>query len=59
MWFASNDEFFNGNVRKGLRLSLPVDRSNSIRLSARSVARTGSDFNGAGLIWQQLWGAGP
>lgn len=47
-----------GGSRLGLTLSLPVDRRNSIRLSAHSglYARTGSDFEGAGIIWQHLWG---
>lgn len=50
-----------GGSRVGLTLSLPVDRRNSIRLNAHSglVARTGSDFEGAGLIWQHLWGESP
>ena len=47
-----------GGSRLGLTLSLPVDRRNAIRLSAHSgfYARTGSDFKGAGMIWQHLWG---
>jgi len=50
-----------GGSRLGLTLSLPVDRRNSIRLNAHSglVARTGSDFKGAGVIWQHLWGESP
>lgn len=47
-----------GGSRLGLTVSLPLDRQNSIRLSAHSglYARTGSDFEGASLIWQHLWG---
>lgn len=46
-----------GGTRLGATLSLPVDRRNSIRLSAHGglYARTGSDFKGAGAIWQHLW----
>jgi hypothetical protein len=47
-----------GGSRLGLTVSLPVDRRNSIRLSAHSgvYARTGSDFKGAGAVWQHAWG---
>jgi len=50
-----------GGTRLGLTLSLPVDRRNSIRLSAHSgiYARTGSDFEGVGVIWQHLWANSP
>jgi hypothetical protein len=50
-----------GGTRLGLTVSLPVDRQNSIRLSAHGglFARTGSDFEGVGLIWQHLWGESP
>jgi Putative MetA-pathway of phenol degradation len=46
-----------GGTRLGLTVSLPVDRQNSIRLSAHGglYARTGSDFKGLGAIWQHLW----
>ena len=46
-----------GGTRVGLTVSLPVDRQNSIRLSAHGglYARTGSDFKGLGAIWQHLW----
>jgi len=46
-----------GGSRLGLTLSLPVDRRNSVRLSAHSgvYARTGSDFDGVGAIWQHVW----
>lgn len=47
--------------RLGLTVSLPLDRQNSVKLSAHSglYARTGSEFVGAGVIWQHLWGAMP
>ncbi len=47
-----------GGTRLGLTVSLPLDRQNSIRLSAHGGlnARTGSDFKGLGAIWQHLWG---
>jgi len=47
-----------GGTRLGLTVSLPVDRQNSVRLSAHGglAARTGSDFKGAAVIWQHLWG---
>jgi hypothetical protein len=50
-----------GGTRLGLTVSLPIDRQNSIRLSAHGglYARTGSDFQGAGVIWQHLWGVSP
>ena len=42
--------------RLGLTLSLPVDRWNSVKLTANGglYARTGSDFFGVGVIWQHL-----
>jgi hypothetical protein len=47
--------------RLGLTLSLPVDRWNSVKLTANGglYARTGSDFVGVGVIWQHLWLGGP
>ena len=47
-----------GGTRLGLTVSLPVDRHNSVRLSAHGglYARTGSDFKGVGAIFQHLWG---
>lgn len=46
-----------GGSRFGLTLSLPVNRQNAIRLSAHKgvYARTGSDFEGAGIVWQHVW----
>jgi hypothetical protein len=47
--------------RLGLTLALRVDRRNSVKLSANSgiYARTGSDFDGAAIAWQYLWGGDP
>jgi hypothetical protein len=46
-----------GGTRLGATLALPVDRRNALRLSAHGglAARTGSDFEGAGVVWQHLW----
>ena len=48
-------------TRLGLTLALPVNRQNSVKLTAsRGVyARTGSDFDGAGIVWQHVWGESP
>ena len=56
---ASGEEL--GGSRFGLTLSLPLDRRNSIRLNAHRglYARTGSDFEGVGVIWQHVWAGGP
>ena len=54
---AERDDRLEGS-RLALTFSLPVDRRNSIKLSASSglYARTGSDFDGAGVIWQHIYG---
>jgi len=43
--------------RLALTLSLPVDRRNSIKLTASSglYARAGSNFDSLGAVWQHLW----
>jgi hypothetical protein len=48
------------NVRVGLTLSLPVNRYNSVKLygSTGAHARTGTDFDTLGIVWQFRWGAG-
>ena len=48
------------NTRVGLTLALPVDRQNSIKLSASTglSTRTGSEFSAFGVAWQYRWGAG-
>lgn len=48
------------NTRLGATLSLPVNRRNSIKLSASSgvYTRTGSNFDTLGITWQYRWGGG-
>jgi hypothetical protein len=75
MWGALSATYFeggrtalNGEPRddrlSGTRVAatfvLPVDRRNSIKLSASSglYARAGSDYDGVGVTWQHLWGGG-
>ncbi len=48
------------NIRVGITPAVPVDRHNSIKLygSTGVFARTGSNFNTAGIAWQYRWGGG-
>ena len=48
------------NSRLGATLALPVTRHHSVKCIASTgvSARTGSDFDTIGLIWQYRWGAG-
>ena len=48
------------NTRVGLTVAFPVDRHNSVKVSASSgvSARTGGDFDAVGLAWQYRWGGG-
>jgi hypothetical protein len=48
------------NWRAGLTLAIPVDRLNSIKLSASSgvSARTGNNYDAFGVAWQYRWGGG-
>ena len=48
------------NWRLGGTLAFPVNRYNSIKLYASSgvSARTGNNFDLAGIAWQYRWGAG-
>jgi hypothetical protein len=48
------------NSRWGLTLVQGIDRRNSIKLYFNSgvTARTGTNFNAAGVAWQYRWGAG-
>jgi len=48
------------NTRLGLTVALPVNRYNSIKLYASTgvFARTGSNFNTGGIVWQFRWGGG-
>ncbi|MET0918947.1 MAG: transporter [Burkholderiales bacterium] len=54
----SND--LQQNWRVGGTLAFPVDARNSIKLYASSgvFARTGNDFDLAGIAWQYRWGGG-
>ncbi|HEY2337876.1 MAG TPA: transporter [Burkholderiales bacterium] len=53
-----NDQLAGNRV--AATFSFPVDRRNSIKLSASSglYARTGSEFETVGVIWQHVWGGG-
>lgn len=67
-WFAGgrstiDDRLRNDlqqNWRIGMTLAIPVDRLNSIKLSASSgvSARTGNNYDAIGVAWQTRWGAG-
>ena len=51
------DDEVMGNARLGATLSLPVNRSNSIKLyaSTGTATRTGSDYDLGGIAWQYRW----
>jgi hypothetical protein len=74
-WFALFATYFTGgrttldgvrgqnrqeNSRVGLTFSVPVSRSNSLKLYANTgvSTRAGSDFDAVGLAWQHRWGGG-
>jgi hypothetical protein len=48
------------NWRVGFVVGLPIDRQNSIKLTATSgvAVRTGTDFKTIGIAWQYRWGGG-
>ena len=48
------------NWRVGGTLAIPIDQRNSIKLNASSgvSARTGNNFDLAGIAWQYRWGGG-
>ena len=48
------------STRVGVMLTLPVNRNNSLKLTASTgvSTRTGSDFDSAGVAWQYRWGGG-
>jgi hypothetical protein len=73
VWLAVGSTYFTGsrntvngvrtdtlqtNTRVGLVVTLPVDRHNSVKLtaSANTSTRTGSKFDAIGLVWQYRWG---
>jgi Putative MetA-pathway of phenol degradation len=68
LYFAGGHTALNGvrsdneqiNTRVGFTLALPVDRNNSLKLSASTgvTTRTGSEFSAVGVAWQYRWGAG-
>ena len=47
-------------TRAGLTLALPIDRQNSLKLSASTgiTTRTGSELTAVGIAWQYRWGDG-
>jgi hypothetical protein len=54
------DNNLQSNWRAGATLALPVNRRNSIKLFASTgvSARTGNNFDVAGIAWQYRWGGG-
>jgi hypothetical protein len=56
---ALNDDL-QGNSRWGATIAQTLDKNNSIKLyfSSGVAARTGTNFNAAGIAWQYRWGAG-
>jgi len=56
---VENDDF-QENWRFGATLALPVSLRNSIKLfgSTGLFARTGTDFDTVGVVWQHRWGGG-
>jgi Putative MetA-pathway of phenol degradation len=74
-WFALDGIAFSGgrtslngvksdneqrNTRAGFTVALPIDRQNSLKLSASTgiTTRTGSEFTAVGVAWQYRWGEG-
>jgi hypothetical protein len=68
IYFAGGHTALNGvksdneqeNTRAGFTLALPIDRNNSLKLSASTniTTRTGSKFSAVGVAWQYRWGDG-
>jgi hypothetical protein len=68
LYFAGGRTALNGvksdneqaNTRAGFTLALPIDRQNSLKLSASTgiTTRTGSEFSAVGIGWQYRWGDG-
>jgi hypothetical protein len=68
LYFAGGRTALNGvksdneqaNTRAGFTLALPIDRQNSLKLSASTgiTTRTGSEFSAVGIAWQYRWGEG-
>ena len=74
-WIALDGVYFSGghttlngvksdneqrNTRAGFTVALPIDRQNSLKLSASTgiTTRTGSEFSALGVAWQYRWGDG-
>jgi hypothetical protein len=74
-WIALDGVYFSGghtslngvksdneqrNTRAGFTVALPIDRQNSLKLSASTglTTRTGSEFTAVGVAWQYRWGNG-
>ncbi len=68
IYFAGGRTALNGaksdneqaNTRAGFTLALPIDRQNSLKLSASTgiTTRTGSELSAVGIGWQYRWGDG-
>jgi len=68
LYFAGGHTSLNGvksdneqrNTRAGFTIAIPIDRQNSLKLSASTglTTRTGSDFSAFGVAWQYRWGDG-
>ena len=68
LYFAGGRTALNGvksdnvqaNTRAGFTLALPMDRHNSLKLSASTgiTTRTGNEFSTVGGAWQYRWGDG-
>ena len=68
-YFTGGQTYLNGlpvngtqeNWRFGSTLSYPIDKSNSIRLSASKgvYSRTDTSYNAVGISWQYRWGGSP
>jgi hypothetical protein len=57
---CNGNSFDLQNFAGRLTLALPVDRNNSLKLSACTgiTTRTGSEFSAFGVAWQYRWGGG-
>ena len=75
IWMALDGVYFRGgrtalngvksdneqaNTRAGFTLALPIDRHNSLKLSASTdiTTRTGSELSAVAVAWQYRWGDG-
>lgn len=54
-----SDDFYS-NSRVGATLALPVNRNNSVKLTASRSLHTaaGTEFDLVGIVWQYRWGRG-